>query len=318
MPSLLTRNWFLKVAALSLAVLLWLLLRVEDANRQEISDIPVQVELLDPGWALEGNPLPATVQVRFSGPSRELLRMAMDRPVAVVPGEEVTVNDTVVAIRNDWIRTQERRGVVVEDVEPRNVRLAFEPVERVAVPVMARTQGVLPNDLAFSGEPAPTPSEVAVAGPRSRLEALDTLNLEPVALGGLSGPSSRRVPVDTTDLSGLEVSPRQVTVILPVEERVEETVEGRPVEVVPADAAGGLELEPDTVSVVASGPRSVIAALEPNTLRVTVDLGEDGFPPEGEDELRFPLVLEDLPEYMDATPEVDSVTVRRADPAEDG
>lgn len=310
MPSILARNWSLKLAALALAILLWLLLRVEDANRQEISDIPVEVELLDPSWALADSPLPATVQVRFSGPSRELLRMAMDRPVAVVPVEEVSANDTTVAIRNDWIRTQERRGVVVEGVEPRNVRLTFEPVERVAVPVRPRTQGGLPENLAFSGEPAPTPSEVAVAGPRSRLEALDTLALEPVALGGLAGPASRRVSVDTSELGGLEVSPRQVTVILPVEERVEETVAGLPVELLPADASEGLEVEPDSVSVVASGPRSVIAALEPDTLRLTAELDE-GPPDDDEEGLRVPLVLHNLPQYLEAALEVDSVTVRR-------
>ena len=313
MPSLFVRNGLLKLAALAVAVLLWLLLRVEDANRQEISDIPIEVELLDPGWAMVGNPLPAAIQVRFSGPSRELVRMAMERPVAVVPVEEIPSEDTTVAIRNEWIRTQERSGVVVEDVEPRNVRLTFEPVERLTVPVAARTQGVLPAHLAFSGEPQPTPSEVAVAGPRSRLEGLDTLTRQPVALGGLEGPTSRRVPVDSAGVTGLEVSPPDVTVMLPVEERVEETLDGLGVELIPVEAAGDLEVVPDTLSLTASGPRSVMAALDLEDLRVTVELG-DQFQGDEVDEVSLPVVLHGVPEYLEAAPEVDSVTVRRPTP----
>lgn len=330
LPPLLTRNWHLKLSALGLALLLWIVLRVEDTNRQDVAAVPVQVELADPDWALMGEPMPASVRVRFGGPSRELLRMAVDRPELIVPVDEVVAEDTTLVIQNQWIQIHDRTGVVVEDVEPRNLRLSFEPVERVTVALRPTTEGELPDHLAFSGDLVANPAQIRVIGPRSRLASLDTLALAPVELDGLDGPGSRTVDVDTANLGGLDFTPSEVTVILPVEERVERVLEDVPVEVEPAAWTDDVEVDPESVEVLLSGARSVMAALDPDRIRVVVDLVRVaerlGLPPDPEavaaagdgdadgqpEEVRIPLSLMGVPDRVDAELGVDSATVRRA------
>ena len=47
LPGILTRNWTLKLVAIVLAVLLWLIVRVEAPDRQSIPSVPVVVQVSD-------------------------------------------------------------------------------------------------------------------------------------------------------------------------------------------------------------------------------------------------------------------------------
>ena len=68
----LTREWPLKLAALGLAILLWTAVRIGAVSRQEIPEVPVQVQLTDPEWQIVSDPAPSAVSVTFSGPARHL------------------------------------------------------------------------------------------------------------------------------------------------------------------------------------------------------------------------------------------------------
>ena len=103
---LVTQNLSLKLASVALAVLLWTVVRVETPERQSLPGVPVRVALTDPGWALADAPLPATVEVVFNGPARELFRMAVERPILTIPVDEVDVGDTVVFLRREWLAFQ--------------------------------------------------------------------------------------------------------------------------------------------------------------------------------------------------------------------
>ena len=143
------QNWTLKLAAFGVALLLWVAVRAEVPNRQEMPGIPVSVVVSDPGWELVEEPNPATVTVRFGGPSRELLRMALDRPSLVVPLDGVLSGDTVVLLRNAWVGVQQWPGVIAEDIQPSSVRISLETVESVDLPPALRFQGELPDHLAL-------------------------------------------------------------------------------------------------------------------------------------------------------------------------
>ncbi|MSR22210.1 MAG: hypothetical protein EXR92_01500 [Gemmatimonadetes bacterium] len=125
LSGLLIRNWKLKFSAFGVALLLWVAVRAESPNRQEIAGVPVQVDIGDPAWALVDGPVPASVTVRFSGPSRELMSIAFDQPAVVIPLEEIASGDTIVLLRTSWVRVQDHQGVVAEDIQPSSVRLTF-------------------------------------------------------------------------------------------------------------------------------------------------------------------------------------------------
>ena len=344
---LLAHNWTLKLSALALALLLWISVRVESPDRHDMSNIPVRVELTDPDWAMAGDPLPTSVRVRFAGPSRELLRMAMDRPSIVIPVDRVVSGDTTVPLQNQWVRIQDRPGVTVEDIQPPSIRLSFEAMQRLSLPASVRTRGTLPAGLALAGPPRVEPSGVQIAGPADRLAQMDSVPLEVVDLGSVDSADARMVSVDTSALEGLEVVPAGVSVSFPVESEVERVVSGIPVVLRSPLAENGVEVLPSNLTVTLTGARSLVEGLDPTTLSAVAQVeglfpgsglaegewmfqgsGEGaegdvegaeedgGVPPEEEErepvpeELRVPITVEGIPPLVRGVPSQDSVTLR--------
>lgn len=310
-PELVTRNWKLKLAALGLALLLWTSLRIEALDRQTLPGVPVRVQLNDPQWAQTGEPQPATVTVHFSGPARELLSLYLERPTVTVPVDEVTAPDSSVLLRFEWVRLPNRPGVTVEEIEPRMVRLAFEPITQGVVPIAVRVQGELPQGLALVDPITVNPDFARVIGPRGQIEEADSLYLEPLDLSEIEAAGTFRMPVDTSGLTGVVISPGNAEVTVPLEERVVRRVEGVPV-TTPASVS---ELRPDPlrVPVIVSGARSRVEELDFTILRAEVPAeAVEGL--EAGEERSVPLEVLGVPRLLEARPAVDSVTVRRPPP----
>ncbi|MEX0935866.1 MAG: CdaR family protein [Gemmatimonadota bacterium] len=304
-----SRNWTLKLSAFGVALLLWVAVRAEAPNRQEVSAIPIRVDLADPEWALDGTPSPASVTVRFGGPSRELIRMAVDRPSIVVPLDEVNSADTAVVLSNAWVRIQGRQGVVVEEILPRAVRITLQPVERMTLPAAPRFEGDLPDDLALAGAPQVVPSEIRVIGPRNRIAEIDSVPLTPADLSGIVGSGRVLVQVDTTALPGVNVQPLTAEVDFRVEDRIERVVSGIPI-VLPEELQDfeGLVLRPATASVIVRGARSVVEGADPTRFRMVARLESSDVPEPG-GEAEFPIYLEGLPALLQAEIQQSVVTV---------
>lgn len=315
LSGLVGHNWTLKASALGIALLLWVAVRVDAPNRHEMTNVPVRVELQDPMWALLEDPTPSTVLVRLSGPSGELIRIVGERPSVVIPLDEVTSADTTVMLRTQWLRVQDRAGVVVEGIQPAAVRLLLEPVERLSLPPAPRLEGAPPGRLALAAPPATDPTELRVIGPRSRVAALDSVPLLSVDLSSLAGSGGVAVAVDTSRTRGLTVQPTEVEVLIELEERIERVVSGLPV-VLPETLRPfeeELTLEPATGSVILEGARSVVEGFDPRALRLVIQVDEDGLPGPGE-EAAFRLRIEGLGPLLEARLQRNEVVLARGGP----
>ena len=76
-------KWGLKAAAFGMAAFLWAVVRVATPDQRAVS-IPVDVRLNDPEWMVMGDPVPATVQVRFRGPPTEIFRLTVLDGVSIL------------------------------------------------------------------------------------------------------------------------------------------------------------------------------------------------------------------------------------------
>ena len=145
----LASNWRLKLSAFFLAVFLWALVRVGSPDQRAVS-IPVIVSLNDPDWILMDDPVPATVEVRFSGPPTEVFRLtAIDGVSITVPVTEVAGEEMVIALQAAWIPVDGYPGVTVEDILPSTVHVHLDHVETASIPVRITTRGSLPEHLAL-------------------------------------------------------------------------------------------------------------------------------------------------------------------------
>lgn len=311
LPGFLTRNWTLKLSAFGIALLLWVSVRVEAPNAQTLDGVPVRVDVADPRWALVDDPSPNGVTVRFRGPSRELLRMTVDRPSIVIPLNQVSSGDTTIALQRQWVRLQNRPGVTVEDIQPGTVTLQLESVMRVELPAALRFEGELSEDWAFTHRPSPVPAELVVSGPESRILQLDSIPMRPLDLAAVSGAGRQTVQVDTSAVRGVYVQPGEVEVELRVAERVTRSHWGVPIALGVPGWEQLYEMEPREGGVRVSGAESVLDGLDAGILRLYVVLDDGVLPQEPGEEATFPLAVEGLPALVRGASVTDEVLIRR-------
>lgn len=293
-----------------MALFLWALVRVGAPESRAVT-IPVQVRLNDPAWMVIGDPVPTTVEVRFSGSPAEIFRMtALDGVSIQVPVVEVRDEDMVIVLQQGWIPVDGYRGVQVEDIVPSTVHLHFDRIESVTLPVRITTRGILPEHLALTRSVSLRPSVVRVSGPAGLIERLDTLDIVPVDLAQVDERGVAQTSIDTTGLGRLTIVPGEVTLRIPVEESIERVLAGIPVVADLGPGMGPFEVLPSTVELTVTGARTRVSSLDPGLIRVLVPsyalqgLGES-------EERRVPIVVEGLPSYVSIKVGVDTVLVRR-------
>lgn len=212
-----TRDWALKLTALALAFLLWTSVRAEQPGTWQPTTIPVQVLNDDPEWIVVDPPSPQVVEVHFRGPYRELLRAASDPPQLIVPFEDVDDSVMVRAINRNWVRMPPgTEQVVIDQIIPAEVRVAFDRVNTRLLPVAAAVSGELPPGYELSGEPQVEPAMVRASGPGRALARMDSLRLPVIDLRDRRTRDTLQLTIDTTG-TGLIVSPRNIRVILPIQ-----------------------------------------------------------------------------------------------------
>jgi hypothetical protein len=306
----LARNGRLKAAAFGLALFLWALVRVGAPGQRDLL-VPVNIQLDDPGWIVLGDPIPATVLVRFRGPPTEIFRLTGLAGMSVtVPITEVSGEEMAILLQPGWVPVDGYRGVRVEDIGPSTISVSLARLVTRTIPVRISTRGRLPEHLALTRAPSLTPNLVRVTGPASLVESLDTLDIVPVSLSEVEEQATVETAVDTAGMGRVTVVPYVVTMRLPAEESIERVIGGVPVIADPVIGYGPIEVFPEAVQVTVRGARSRVSAIDADFLRAVVpsyairDLTDV-------EERRVPIVVEGVPSYVSVVPGVDTVAVRR-------
>lgn len=214
-----TESWGLKLAALGLAVLLWMTVTASEPERARFGDVPIQVDLRDPDWRLARPPQPPNVSITVQGPRSQLVELS-NAPFAIRIRVD-RVNDSMESHVIPLQSVQQQipaplRDIGVLALRPDTITLHYERLGSRSLPVRVRTRGDLPRGYALSLPINTNPSTVEVRGPRAVLEQLDSVPLFPVELNGLRSTTNVPVSVDTTRLPGLSFDPREVNVVLRV------------------------------------------------------------------------------------------------------
>jgi hypothetical protein len=288
----LTDNWRLKLAAVGLAVLVWAVVSAEQPTTQWIP-VRVEAQVRDPDFVLAGPPDPAQVQVRFSGPGRELWELALDRPRLYLPVREVG-EQRVFPLEGGMVRIPPGLSATVLEIRPQFARVELQRLASRVLPVRARVGGASLQRYVIGEDLEILPAEIRVTGPAERLEALESLTTDRFDLFPADSTFSHEVQLDTSGMEGLSFSRTRVRVSGVVEARVERTVPG-----VSVYAPDGLVVRPSRVEARVQGGRRTLQSVFAPTLRAVVprDSLPRVLPAEG---VEAPLVIEGLPPGVSA------------------
>jgi YbbR domain-containing protein len=213
----LTENWALKLAALTLAILLWMAVRAGTPEATTFRNIPVQVDLRDPDWRLAELPQPPVVNVTVRGTTGELLTLASQPPRIVLLVDRVADSVETQVLPLQWVQLPpDVRQARVIALRPDTIRLRDERLSTRTLPVRIRTVGDLPDGYELVQAPSATPARLQVRGPARIVDVLDSVPLLPVDISGLRSTTNVPAGVDSAYLDPARASPREVNVILRV------------------------------------------------------------------------------------------------------
>ncbi|MCA9728114.1 MAG: YbbR-like domain-containing protein [Candidatus Eisenbacteria bacterium] len=300
-----THNLGIKLASLILALAIYAhVLSSED--RESVFSVPLEVVGLPEGLTYEGT-VPSRIQVRVEARGTELWKLHTQSLRAEIdlgearPGmlqRPVTTEDVVLPPGAD--------AQIKSIVRPVVLSLQVEPLVSRPVPVSVRFRGGPDPGTMRTGRATAEPETVRVEGPKTRVEALDSLRTEGIALIGRSHPLEARVRVVHPE--GVWLAVDSVTVQVPIE-RVEQRSFG-PVRVLLTPVLGSAwRAEPESVRVIVEGPVSWMEGVQSRdmTARIHVRTAPDST-------VRVPVQAVLGPKFARLVPvgtDPDSVTIRR-------
>lgn len=263
-----TENWKLKTLAFALAVLLWVVVTADQPTTGWF-DVPLEIAVTDPNYRLDGGAIPEEVQVRFAGPGRDLLDLALRRPTLRLTVNDVEEEVEARALDPRMVQLSGQVAVNALDVRPSAIQLEFTRIASRTVPVRIRAAADLGEEWAIVDTLQTEPATVRITGPARQIEGIEAVATERFTLTTADTVVNEVVPLDTAGLPGIQLSTSAVRVTGRVDRVVQRTIEG-----VEVDVGPGIGILPTTVDVTLRGPASVVAAISPAYFRVVVSIDE--------------------------------------------
>ncbi|MBM7865697.1 hypothetical protein GTO89_02715 [Heliobacterium gestii] len=249
------RNWLYKLAALAIAILLWVYV---NAEQQGIQTFPVQLdrEGLEAGYVLDPEP-PTVVELRVKGPKAIMANLssrdfrARITLTGAKPGP-MTVGVTVDAPPN----------VQIISKTPAELSLNVDVLETKTLPLTWEFKGNIPAGYRV-GDPTLRPTEVVISGPREKLRLIQRVGVQ-IPMGAKE-TFTRSLPVRVIepalgDDGRLQVTPKATEVTVPVNQEM---------------TTKNVAVQPLVTGTPAAGYKVVSTRVEPANLPVS--LPAEGF-----------------------------------------
>lgn len=258
-------DWGTKLIALGITAALWLgitglrtptTLRLKNvslvmriSNDMEITNTPVE-----------------EVEIVLTGDKREVERLNSRDLVASVDLTEVKPGDRIVQLTPDTINLNLPTGVKLDEIQPNKISVKLEKVQEKEVSVKVETEGNIPEGFEIYGTEV-LPAKVRVRGAESFVKSLDSISTEKINVDGLKDNYTAR----QVELNVVNPKVTLLDTIVDVNFRIGEKRAER-VFVVPHKT----DLLTQNITVVVSGPRSVVEKMHLEDLKVELTKDETG------------------------------------------
>lgn len=255
-------NLLLKLVSLLAAILLAYSVH-SDRNTSVLSfNVPIEIKN-PPDDKVLVKPTRRLAQVTVRGPS-----FLVGPLVSSPPPLKVVVPDDVgerlqLSLKSADLSVPSMIEVI--GVEPAEIELVFEPVERKDFKVEVPRVGQLPKELTLSKVDV-EPKVATVKGPRSELKQLRFIESEPIDLSDLSKTQTLtlnlRSPGNQSSLITKSVSVRVAINEVPRQRAFEK----RRVELRTSPNVSDIGIEPTEVTVILEGPPALVAEVDPGLI----------------------------------------------------
>jgi YbbR domain-containing protein len=183
-------NLGLKLLSVFLAVFLWAVVLGEQKVEVTVN-IPLELNL--PHNLVLANDPPDTLEVHLRGPKTLVTTLAAREVVLNSVPTKFVEGENIITIQRDTIRVP--RGIEVQEVNPRRIRLVMEALVEREVEVKPHLEGAPAEGFAVRAVTT-SPARVKIVGPRSELRRLTQVSTLPIRLDGQAASFSIRVMLE--------------------------------------------------------------------------------------------------------------------------
>lgn len=171
------RNWLLKVVALVLALVVWLILVPQDKVLSR-KTIPASLELenIPSGMEIVQKP-PSTIEITVRAPKRLLAQITPATVAVRLSLGRATTYQQEYPLNQDMVTLPP--GAEVLDMTPNKVTVRLEKTREAVLDVHATIRGKVASGFRIARVEV-DPSQVVVHGPEGRLKPKDTVTTAPI------------------------------------------------------------------------------------------------------------------------------------------
>ena len=180
-------NWSLKVTALLLAVMLWLIVRSEPGLERVIRGVPLEVQLPRHMEITREDPISVEVTVRGAALSDLLLNQPVPT-TCMVDLSGAKEGEHVITLTPENVKISKGSGIDVTQVNPARVTLVLERTVSKEVPITVPVRGEPSHGFEIYDRLS-RPAAMTISGPRSHVEAVREIATEAISI------SEQRQPV---------------------------------------------------------------------------------------------------------------------------
>lgn len=267
----LLKNFWLKVVAFGLGLLVWVHVATEKTYNYEFA-LPIMEITLADGLALS-KPPPESLVVAVSASGKQLLRRKWRQQGVRINASQfqagrfnlnlTTQNSSLIYLAAD---------VVLEEIiSPATMRLEIDRESTVELPVVVDLDLTADEGFAVGRNIKIEPALVNLIGPRTILQTVGTISTERSHLGSLRNSITLTLPLAPPDGYGFKLEPESVLVtvsVFPIKTRIYDDI---PILVFNAPGGSMPGVKPARLRLEITGPPDEIDKLDPNAITLSVD-----------------------------------------------
>jgi YbbR domain-containing protein len=268
LPGWIRHDLGLKVAALALALFLWVIV----SERREVEmTVSLPIKYVDmPSDLTFVAPVPRTADARIRGKGK-FLRWRLEGVYFRINLSAATKGIVTHVVSSGEAEIPSGKDMeVLEVIRPKAVRLDLDTMGTRRLPVGIVLKGSVPEDKDMIGKAKSRPRSVVVDGGAKVVDSVDSVKTEPVDLGQLSKKDSLEIKLDLASLPYVTSDVEKVKVLARIEDRKELGIPAVPI-LAPAGRGEKILFTPDSLDVVISGAESQVDSLDPQELALEVD-----------------------------------------------
>ncbi len=267
-----TSNLNLKVAAVIMALVLWMFAKGEQTTDQLLS-IPLVLRNVPEGLTTVERP-PGTIAVVFEGDTKELIKLRIwGEPYAVLDMSGAAA-DRVFRVglsAANVVVSRDARVQILEVRDPKSLDLEVDRLEERRLPVRPVVGGELADGYYMLAGAVSVPDSVTVYGPRRVIRDLRFVRSETLNVSGRRSRVEAARPIEFDTPWNLHAVPREVRIFVEVEGTAVVGLTDVPVGFRHEPGFSSVTIDPPVIALEFSGPEHKASRLDADDVTVLID-----------------------------------------------